>query len=489
MSKEKPPKLKKAKQKLVKPTTLKGFQDHFPADVLKRRAVMRTIETVFERYGFVPLESPALEHADVLLGAGGTEVNKELFQLESPEAEPIALRFDLTVPFARMIAQYPEQLKPPFRRYAIGPVWRADKPGPNRFRQFTQMDVDVAGSPAIIADAEIIAVMCELMNDLRVKNYTVLINNRKLFDVLLDDCGIDAEPQQKHVLRVIDKLAKVGLEKIRQELGDGRIDDSGDPIPGVHLDPPIIERLLEFIAINADTRAQVVTQLENELPENEARNDALADMRNLAEALEALNIGEQHARFTPSLARGLDYYTGPVFEMIVPDAPELGALMAGGRYNQLVARFSKQLIPCTGMSVGLERLLAALDHLGVLPEPDPTIQILIVTMGKVSPKDTLAIATELRTAGYRTEVFSASKKKMQMGNQLSHADHYNISIAIILGEEEIAQGNVSIKDLQAGKAERNNIQDREEYRAAGKTAQITVPRTTMIDEVKKLIGE
>ena len=158
MSKEKPKKQKKAKQKLVKPVTLKGFQDHLPADVLKRRAVMRTIETVFERYGFVPLESPALEHADVLLGAGGTEVNKELFQLESPEAEPIALRFDLTVPFARMIAQYPEQLKPPFRRYAIGPVWRADKPGPGRFRQFTQMDVDVAGPPSIIADAEIIAV-------------------------------------------------------------------------------------------------------------------------------------------------------------------------------------------------------------------------------------------------------------------------------------------------------------------------------------------
>lgn len=483
MSKKKQP-----KQELVKPATLKGFQDHFPADVLKRRSVMRTIETVFERYGFVPLESPALEYADALLGAGGAEVNKELFRLESPEGESIALRFDLTVPFARMIAQYPEQLKPPFRRYAIGPVWRADKPGPGRFRQFTQMDVDVAGSPSIIADAEVIAVMCELMRDLGVTDYTVLINNRKLFDVLLADCGIDAEPQQKHVLRVIDKLAKVGLEKIRQELGDGRIDDSGDPIPGVHLEPTVIDRLLEFIAINGDTRAEVVTRLEEALPENEARADALADMRALAEALEALGINEQHARFAPSLARGLDYYTGPVFEMTLPDAPELGALMAGGRYNQLVARFSKQPIPCTGMSVGLERLLAALEHLGVLPDADRCVQVLIVSMGKVAPKDTLAIATELRTAGYRTEVFSASKKKMQMGNQLSHADRYDIPVAVILGEEEIAEGNVSIKDLRAGKAERDTIEDRDAYRAAGKTGQITVPRSSMIAEIAKLIG-
>jgi histidyl-tRNA synthetase len=474
------------KKALVAPRTLKGFQDFLPGDALLRADVIRRIQDVFELYGYSPVETPALEHLDVLLGAGGEETNKELFRLESPEEEPIALRFDLTVPFARLMSQYPEQIKAPFRRYAMGPVWRADKPGPGRFRQFTQVDIDAAGAATVAVDGEVVAVMCAVMATLNVPDYLVLINNRKLIDALLTDCGIENLERQKHVLRVIDKLGKVGLENIRKELGGGRIDDSGDPIPGVGLEEEVIARIVDFIGIEGADRRAVVAAMEEAL--SEGAKEALAEMTELADALDALGVSEAHARFDPSLARGLDYYTGPVFEMILPEAREFGTVMGGGRYNQLVERFMKQPIACTGMSVGLDRLLAALCHLGAVEAPPTAVEALVVTMGNVPKAETLKVAQELRAGGIRTETFFASKKKMQMGNQLSHADHYGIPVAVIIGEDEIAQGVVSIKDLNAGKAGREDISDRESYREAGKTGQVTVAREVMVETVQALVG-
>ncbi len=480
-------KKKKQKTTLVEPRTLKGFQDYLPATLIPRKRFIRLVEGIFERYGFSPLETPALEHLETLLGTGGENTNKELFRLESPEGDPIALRFDMTVPFARLMAQYPEHLKPPFRRYAMGPVWRADKPGPGRFRQFTQLDIDAAGATTIAVDAEIIAIMSEVLHAAGVKKHRILINNRKLIDALLEACGIVEEERQKHVLRVIDKLAKVGLDNIRLELGDGRIDESGDPIPGVKLDPETIETVLSFIAIQANSRLDMVEHLAKALPETELAQTAVAEMRELAEALDALSVAEENAVFDPSLARGLDYYTGPVFEMILTDAPQFGSVMGGGRYDGLVSRFMKQPIPCTGMSIGLDRLLAALTHLDRVEASTTPVQALVVTMGNVPKAETLRLAAELRAAGICTETFFASKKKMQMGNQLSHADHYGIPVAVIIGEDELAQGVVSIKDLEAGKAGRECIEDREAYREAGKTGQRTVARTEMIAAVKEIL--
>lgn len=473
---------------LVKAQTLKGFQDFLPAEVVLRSDVMRRIESIFQTFGFSPVETPALEYLDVLLGAGGEETNKELFRLESPEGEPIALRFDLTVPFARLLSQYPEQIKAPFRRYAMGPVWRADKPGPGRFRQFTQVDIDAAGATAMAVDGEVIAVMCAVMEALDVAEYRVLINNRKVIDALLEDCGIAEAARQKHVLRVIDKLGKVGLENVRLELGGGRVDDSGDPIPGVGLEASTIDRIIAFVGIAHGSRAEVLAAMTSALSGSALAVEALGEMAELAEALEALGVDETRTRFDPSLARGLDYYTGPVFEMILPQAPEFGTVMGGGRYNQLVERFAHQAIPCTGMSIGLDRLLAALVHLGSLRPSSSPVQVLVVTMGNVPKAETLKVAQELRAAGLRTETFFASKKKMQMGNQLSHADHYGIPVAVIIGEDEIAQGVVSVKDLNAGKAGREEIADREAYREAGKTGQVTVSREEMVAAVRQVLA-
>ena len=476
-----------AKEDLVEPRTLKGLQDLLCEEAASRAAAVRRIEEVFLRYGFAPIETPALEHLDVLLGTGGENTNKELFRLESPEGEPIALRFDLTVPFARVLAQYPDRLKVPFRRYAMGPVWRADKPAPGRFRQFTQFDVDVAGTDSPAVDAEIIAVMCEVMAVFGAPDYAVLVNNRKLIDALLEHLGLKDEARHKHVLRVIDKLAKVGLANVRLELGPGRVDESGDPIPGVGLEPEAIDQVLAFIGVTGARRAEVVDALEKLLPESGTAARAIAEMRELDACLGALGIAEEHAKFDPSLARGLDYYTGPVFETVLPSAPEFGSVMGGGRYDGLVARFLNRPIPCSGMSVGLDRLIAALGHLGCAPEAPAGPQVLIATVGKVPKAETLRIAAELRAAGIRTETFFASKKKMNMGNQLSHADHYGIPVAVIVGEDELAQRVVAIKDLDVGKREREDIEDREAYREAGKTGQVTVARAEMVAAVKQML--
>lgn len=472
----------------VTPQTLKGFQDYLPEACIPRRHIIQTLEAIFERYGYAPVDTPALEHLETLLGTGGENTNKELFRLESPEEEPIALRFDLTVPFARLLAQYPDKLRAPFRRYAIGPVWRADKPGPGRFRQFTQCDIDAAGADTVAVDGEIIAVMSEVMQALNAPSFCVLINNRKLIDALLDSCGIHEEARQKHVLRVIDKLAKVGVENVRRELGEGRVDDSGDPIPGVKLDETVIDRLLSFVAITGETRSEVLEAMYEALPESSLSADAIAEMGELADALTALGIDEEHARFDPSLARGLDYYTGPVFEMVIPSAPEFGSVMGGGRYNQLVERFLDRPIPCTGMSVGLDRLTAALMHLGAMPQATTSVQVLVVTMGKVPKPETLKLAQDLRAGGLNVETFFASKKKMQMGNQLSHADHYGIPVAVIIGEDELANGVVSVKDLRFGKEARAEISDREAYREAGRTGQETVSRDEVITVVQEILA-
>jgi histidyl-tRNA synthetase len=473
-------------RQLVEARTLKGTQDLLPEDAIPRRAVLAKIENIFQKFGFVPIETPALEHLDVLLGTGGEETNKELFRLESPEEEPIALRFDLTVPFSRVLAQYPDRIKPPFRRYAIGPVWRADKPGPGRFRQFTQVDIDAAGSASPAVDAEIVSIMAEVMIAVGVTDFCVSVNNRKIIDALLIGAGIEDVQKQKHVLRVIDKLQKVGIENVRRELGPGRIDASGDPIPGVHLPEAAIEAVCAFVGISGGTRKEIVEKLRSSLPASEATESALKEMTELDDALGALGAGEQHVRFDPSLARGLDYYTGPVFETVITSAPQFGSVMGGGRYDGLVERFLDKPIPCTGMSVGLDRLMAALSHLGLVSKPKSTVQALIVSMGNVPAAEALKIAAELRSAGICAEAFFGMKRNLK--TQLSHADHYEIPVAVIVGEDEIAAGTVSIKALIEGKQQRENIADREAYRQAGKTAQVTVARSAMVETVRGMLA-
>ncbi|HNQ87615.1 MAG TPA: histidine--tRNA ligase [Verrucomicrobiota bacterium] len=477
------------RKRLVAPQTLKGFRDLMPVAMIARNAVIEKIRSVYEKYGFVPIDTPVLEHLGTLLGPGGEEINKELFRLESPEREPIAMRFDLTVPYARLLAQYPDQLKLPFRRYHVGPVFRADKPGPGRFRQFVQFDIDAAGSESVAVDAEIVAAMAEVMRALGLGNgeFQIRINNRRLVDALLLCQGIADGETQKHVLRVIDKLPKVGAESVRKELGDGRVDDSGDPIPGVGLSGGVIEDLIQFISIQGTSRKEVLDGLARVLPQGATRDAALGEMSELNEALASLRVAEHEAVFDPSLMRGLDYYTGPVFEAHLPGAPHFGSVMGGGRYDQLVARFMDQSVPATGASIGLDRLMDALAHLGRIRTAPTTTKVMVLSLRGVPSRELLSIAHDLRDQGIPTEVFFAGSNA-GFRDQLSAANARQVPIAVILGEDELKTGRVSIKDLRVGMQARAAIQSHEEYKKSGRTGQVTVARNELVQTVTHLLS-
>jgi len=476
------------RKRLVVPQTLKGFRDLLPSEMIARNAVVECIRAVCEKYGFVPLDTPILEHLTTLVGTGGEETNKQLFRLASPEREPIAMRFDLTVPYARLLAQYPEQLKLPFRRYHLGPVFRADKPGTGRFRQFVQFDMDAAGSESVAVDGEIVAAMAEVMQrcGLAPGEYLIRLNNRKLVDAVLLGCGITDEETQKHVKRVIDKLQRAGLDNVRLELGPGRVDESGDPIKGVGLPAVAIDRVVEFIGVRAGTREETLTALGRLLPKAAASAAALQEMAAFNEALASLGVGQAEAALDPSLMRGLDYYTGPVFETVLPSAPQFGSVMGGGRYDQLVARFMDQGIPATGASVGLDRLMDALGHLGKLKVAPTTTQVLILSLRGVPAGELLRLATELRAQNVPAEVFFGDPSA-GIRDQLSLANSRQIPVAVIMGEDELKTGQVAVKDLRVGLQARAAIKDREEFRKSGKSGQVTVPRAEFVKTVKQLL--
>ena len=475
----------------VEARTLKGFRDLMPADVLAREEMAAKIRSVYSRFGFVPLDTPALEPLDVLTGTGGEEINKSLFTLKTPEGESAALRFDLTVPFARLVAQYPEKFKLPFRRCAVGPVWRADKPDPGRWREFWQCDIDAAGSDSVSVDAEVVAALCMVMREVGLGRgeFLVRINDRRVVDAFLAGCGISEPQVQKHVLRVVDKLQKAGLENVRRELGPGRTDDSGDKIRGVGLDSAVVEKIVQFISVKAGNRKSVADAVSALVSRTEGGEAAINQLMALDSALEALGISDSEAVFDPALARGLDYYTGPVFEVVLPGAPDFGSVAGGGRYDGLAGRFTGTVIPSTGASIGIDRFIAALRKLGRITDPGSPTKVLVVTIPGTPPGELMKLATELRTAGIATEVFfGQTGVKAGVKDQLALANSRGIPVAILVGEDELKAGTVSVKNMGAGSSERSDIKDPEAYRKAGKAGQVTVERGKMVETVRGIIG-
>ena len=479
---------------LVEPQTLKGYRDILPEELIFQTAVIEKIRAVLERYGFVPLDTPCVEYLTTLVGTGGEEADKDLIRFKSKEGENVGLRYDLTVPFARLLAQYPEQLRLPFRRYQLAPVFRNDKPGEGRYRQFRQFDFDAAGSESAAVDAEIVAVMADifaavgLANTAERKRFTIHVNNRKLLEAMLVAAGITEGDLQRHTLRVVDKLSKIGVDNVRLEMGGGRVDASGDTIRGVGLSASSIDTLLALIAVTGASRAAVVAAMAAALPaDSELSKAALAEMRALDEDLTALGVSEVDAVFDPSLARGLAYYTGPIFEAYLAEAPEMGAVIGGGRYNNLVDRFLEKSIPATGASFGLDRFTAALRKLKSIDSAATMTQALIISFPGVPASYLLRVARLLRESGVRAEVYFGDAKA-KMKDQLSLANMRQVPVAVIVGPDEMAAAQVSVKDLRAGMVERAGVQDREAFKAAGKTAQVTVGLDELVGTVKGLLG-
>jgi histidyl-tRNA synthetase len=462
-------------ERIVEPRLLRGFRDYLPAQMNARLKLIATIRNVYERYGFLPLETPAQEYRVTLMGYGD-ENTKQIFGFINPEEEEVALRFDLTVPLARVVAQYPD-LPLPFRRYQVAPVWRADKPDPGRFREFIQFDLDSVGSSSLAADAEIICGIYDTLTALVDDRFILRFSSRKVLNSLLDFAGIPRE-MAHGVFRVLDKLEKIGIENVAAELMQGRIDVSGDKITGLGLGADAVTRIREFFAIPRATRSATLEALARLFSGVPSAEEAVADLTFICTSLDALAIPEATVVLDLSIARGLDYYTGPVFEAQLLDAPEIGSVVGGGRYDGLVERFLGRKIPAVGASIGVDRLFAALQKLGRLPLQSATAYALVTIMEPARLADYQRLTRQLRQAGINTELYLGEEKSP--GKQLQYANRLGIPVAILMGSNEFEKGEVTVKDLILGgqlQEKKKSVagKDREAYLAETRTVQVTVP--------------
>lgn len=465
---------------LVEAALPRGLRDLLPGEMIARQRMIATIQRVYELYGFVPIASPAIEHLRVLAGSGGAEASASIFRVQGPEDDPLGLRFDLTVPLARFMAQYPE-IPRPFRRYQVGSVFRADKPGPGRFREFTQFDLDSVGTPSEIADTEIIAGMCDTLSALEVGPFRVRFSSRRVLNLLMPLAGID-QGLAADVFRVLDKLDKIGIEKVRRELTTGYKDESGDTITGVGLQMEQVSRIEKFLAIKGESRDEVLVGVRDVFSGVEGAAEAIDPLEKISRHLKALGYHEDRAVIDLSIARGLAYYTGPVFEAVLVDAPEFGSVFGGGRYDDLVMRFLGERVPATGASIGVDRLMAALIKLGRTGTRKATAQILVTTIDPSLMDDYLAITYELRRAGVPTELYLGPESGL--GKQIKYADRAGIPLVLILGSDEKAKGIVTLKDLEAGaKGAAQLSQNRDQWRQL-RPGQFEVARTDLVKAAK-----
>lgn len=465
----------------IKPRISRGLRDLLPEAMIARQRLVDTVREVYENYGFLPLETPAIEYLDVLSGSAGEEAQQSIFQVASPEEEALGLRFDLTVPLSRVISQY-QGIPLPFRRYQVAHVWRADKPDPGRYRQFTQFDIDAVGAPCGRADVEILAAICDALTALEVGPYRVRFSSRTILNLLLK-CADIPEARAQDVFRVLDKLDKIGSEKVKLELTTGYTDSSGDRIRGVGLDPRQVGVIEEFLSITGNTRTAVLERLGSLFSNVEGSAKELTVIETLSSSLSDLGYHSDRVALDVSIARGLAYYTGPVFEAVLLDAPQFGSVFGGGRYDNLVARFGGTALPATGASLGVDRLLAAIEHLRKGGQSKTTVQVLVTVMDDALSKECMQLGFELRRAGIRTEIDVSGGR---LGKQLKRANRLGIPYAVLLGSNELERGVVTLKQMAVAGQQGTAVGDHESWKAA-RFGQKEVPRAEVADTLRALL--
>ena len=477
--------------------TPRGFVDRRGRDVAAERAILAAVSGVYERWGFEPLETGAFEYVDALgkFLPDTDRPNEGVFALQDDDEQWVALRYDLTAPLARFAAQNWSSLPKPFRRYAFGPVWRNEKPGPGRFREFTQCDADTVGSDRPEADAEIIAMVVEGLEaaGLPAGSAVVKINNRKLLNGLMTAAGVSSEGQKLAVLRAVDKLDRLGPDGVRLLLGEGRKDESGDFTKGAGLNAAAAERVLAFTAAGAGGRSETLAKLADVVGGSAEGDEGLAELAAIDAALNGLGVGVDRAVFEPSVVRGLEYYTGAVFEaeLLLNTLDEkgqpmrFGSIGGGGRYDDLVARFTGERLPATGFSFGVSRLASALRAAGRGDEDAVRGPVVVIVFSDADMQHYLDAVSELRNAGIAAELYLG---RAGMKAQMKYADRRGAPAAVILGGDEIAAGQVTVKDLDAGRALAAGVTDNEAWKSERPGQQI-VPRSELVATVARIVAQ
>ena len=489
---------------MAKPSKLKGrlprgLTDRGPAEIAATRHMVEAIRVVFERYGFEPVETPAIEYTDALgkFLPDQDRPNEGVFSFQDDDEQWLSLRYDLTAPLARYVAENFQNLALPYRSYRYGYVYRNEKPGPGRFRQFMQFDADTVGAPTMAADAEMCMLAADTMEALGIPrgSYVVKVNNRKVLDGVMNVIGVPVE-KQLTVLRAVDKLDRLGIDAVRQLLGPGRKDDSGDFTKGAGLDPLQIEYLSTVIQHQPNLVVGKSTEVDTwnkNLEENESAKSGFAEMREIEASILAAGYSDR-VRIDPTVIRGLEYYTGPVFEVELlletkdeKDRPvRFGSVGGGGRYDGLVSRFMGQPVPATGFSIGVSRLQAALTMLGKLGEKREPGPVVVTVFDRDRIADYQRMVSALRAADIRAELYLGNPKN-NLGAQLKYADKRGAPCAIIQGGDEKARNEVTIKDLMLGAA-LAGIEDRAEYLKKQAEAQFAVKEDALVEEVRKLLA-
>jgi histidyl-tRNA synthetase len=432
------------KTKRIEARLLKGFRDYLPADMWPRQQMINTIADVFERAGFGPLQTPALEYADVLVGKYGADAEKLLYRFEDNGGRDVALRYDLTVPLSRVAAQYGD-LPKPFKRYQIAPVWRAEKPGRGRFREFFQCDADIVGSPSLISDAECVAIDYAVMKALGIENVEIRLSSRKMLTALGAALGVDDEDQLATIFRTIDKLPSQGRDAVVELLGR----EAG-------CDASQIETILRFVEIEGDNEAKLKAAMD---VLGDAASEAVDDLRKVLTYSEALGAEARTLALDFSIARGLDYYTGTVYETFLTDLPGFGSVMSGGRYDHLISRFLGKDVPAVGISVGIDRLLAGLIELGKVNPAESFVKAMVVALGDECVAPALRVISQLRANGVAAEPAFDSDEGGSMKKQMKAANRRGSAFVLILGEEELAAGTVGLRDMTTGDQQTVSIED------------------------------
>ncbi len=498
---------KSDKSNKLKARLPRGLADIGPAEIAATRRMIETIRKVYELYGFEPVETPAIEYTDALgkFLPDQDRPNEGVFSFQDDDEQWLSLRYDLTAPLARYVAENFDTLAKPYRSYRFGWVFRNEKPGPGRFRQFMQFDADTIGSGSPAADAEMCMMAADTMEALGIPrgNYIVKVNNRKILDGVLESIGLGGEAnagRRLTVLRAIDKYVRLGGDGFQYLLGPGRKDESGDFTKGAGLSSEQIGNVMYMFApppsaSDVPINTGIIRAARNRIPDSGTYQDGLNELQEISDFVQAADYGADRIRIDPSVVRGLEYYTGPVFEVeLLLDTKDdkgrpvrFGSVGGGGRYDGLVSRFRNEPVPSTGFSVGVSRLLAALVHLEKIDARAETGPVVVTTLDQEPSRvaDYQRMVATLRAAGIRAELYLGKGK---FGPQMKYADKRNAPCVVIQGSDEKAKGEVQIKDLVLGAEIAGLSKDRDDYLHKQAEAQFAVPEGELVAAVRKVLA-